>query len=271
MARLLYVLFSLSILHFVGTTQSVKIEGALVVSESSGAPDPGTIRWTGTDFEGWTGKKWLSLSAGNTVYDASGNSYTAIKIGNQTWLDHNLHTLKYNDGTDIPLATNVAEWKLATQTNMTGIMCWYEDNQAANEFPYGALYNFYAIDTLLNGNKNVCPIGFHVPDKEELDELKGFLIALGAAGGQLKVAGTTYWTLPNTGANNAFGFSSYPAGRRGPSGTFAGKGLNTYLRTTTEAVNTVNAQYGLLSHDDDQFDVILWNRGIGMSIRCLKN
>jgi len=254
-----------------GFSQSVVIEGALTLTESSEAPVAGTIRWTGSDFEGWTGTHWLSLTAGNIVYDVSGNSYTAIKIGNQTWLDHNLHTLKYNDGSDIPLATNITEWKLATQTNRTPAMCWYDDNQAANEFPYGALYNFYAIDTLVNGNRNVCPIGYHVPDQAEWNTLKSFLDSNGAAGGQMKVVGTTYWASPNTGANNASGFSAYPAGRRGPSGTFAGKGFSTYLRSTTEIVSTANAYYGLISNTDDQLNISPWNRGIGMSVRCLKD
>jgi len=91
------------------------------------------------------------------------------------------------------------------------------------------------------------------------------------AGGQLKVTGTTYWTTPNTGASDTIGFSAYPAGRRGPSGTFAGIGLSNYLRSTTEVVGTVNAYYGRLSHNNEELDVITWNRGIGMSIRCLKN
>jgi len=37
-----------------------------------------------------------------TVDDASGNTYDVIQIGRQLWMQQNLKTLKYNDGTDIP-------------------------------------------------------------------------------------------------------------------------------------------------------------------------
>jgi hypothetical protein len=46
----------------------------LTISESSGPPDPVTIRWTGSDFEGWTGTKWLSFTTGSKVADGSGNA-----------------------------------------------------------------------------------------------------------------------------------------------------------------------------------------------------
>jgi uncharacterized protein (TIGR02145 family) len=47
-------------------------------------------------------------------------------------------------------------------------MCWYNNNQAtytANKF--GALYNWYVINPVTNGNKNVCPTGWHVPTDAE--------------------------------------------------------------------------------------------------------
>ena len=250
--------------------QSVEIDGALKITESSQAPSAGTIRWTGEDFEGWTGAKWLSLTAGNKVQDGSGNSYTTIKVGNQTWLEQNLRTTKYNDGTDIPLATNVTEWQNSTNSQGPG-MCWYNDDQVSNELPYGGLYNFYAVDILVNGNKNVCPVGFHVPLKAELDSLKSALDAMMTAGGHMKESGTTYWNTPNTGADNASGFLAYPAGRRGPSGTFAAQGLNNYLRSSTEVESTVNAHYALLAYNNSELNINSWNRGIGMSVRCIRD
>ena len=268
--KYIFTLLIVCILQQLTFAQSVEVEGAIKISESSQAPSPGTIRWTGTDFEGWTGSHWLSLTAGNKVQDGSGNSYTTIKIGDQTWLEQNLHSTKYNDGTDIPLATNITEWQNATNTLSPG-MCWFGDDQASNELPYGGLYNFYTIDTLVNGNKNVCPIGFHVPDKAELDTLKSTLDAMVAAGGHMKISGTTYWNAPNTGADNASGFLAYPSGRRGPNGTFAAQGTNNYIRSTTEVLSSVNAHYGLLSHNSDEFNINSWNRGIGMSIRCIRD
>lgn len=268
--KILSILVTLLLICISSFAQSVEIEGALKITKSMDEPDPGTIRWSGTDFEGWTGTEWLSFTAGNKVQDGSGNSYTTIKIGDQTWLEQNLRSTKYNDGTDIPLATNVTEWQDFTNNQSSG-MCWYNDDQAVNELPYGGLYNFYALDTLVNGNKNVCPVGFHVPVKSELDTLQSILGGMAVAGGHLKHAGTSYWVSPNEGANNASGFLAYPSGRRGPSGTFAAQGNNNYLRSSTEVVSTPNAYYGLLSHNSEAFNVNSWNRGIGMSVRCIRD
>ncbi len=265
-----FSLLLLCLLLLSSTAQSVEIDGSLSITNSNELPIPGTLRWTGSDFEGWTGSEWVSLTAGNKVQDGSGNSYSTVKIGNQIWLDENLRTTKYNDGSDIPLAEDVTDWQSFTNGQSPG-MCFYDDDRSANEFPYGALYNFYSIDTLVNGNKNVCPVGFHVPDQAELDSLKSELDAIASAGGLLKIPGTTYWDSPNTDANNAVGFDAYPAGRRGPSGTFAGKGRNNYLRSISEVNSTPNAFYGLLSYDNADFIVQTWNRGIGMSVRCLRD
>lgn len=268
MFKKIKILISFTLLPLFCISQNVRIDGALIISKSTESPDPGTIRWTGTDFEGWNGLKWLSLTPGEKVKDASGNSYTKLTIGNQIWLDHNLHTLKYNDGTDIPLASNISEWQAATQAmTKSPIMCWYDDNQEANEFPYGALYTYYAIDTLLNGSKNVCPIGFHVPDTTEFQILKTHLDSM--QGGHMKFTGITHWSSPNFGADNSSGFAAFPAGRRGPSGTFAGKSSFNYLRTINGIPSNVNSYYGLLSKDNDMFSIVPWNRGIGMSIRCI--
>ncbi|MBN1766776.1 MAG: hypothetical protein JW860_16095 [Sedimentisphaerales bacterium] len=55
----------------IGTTtpsEMLEINGAIELGNTtSSPPDPGTIRWTGTDFEGYNGTEWVSLTAGNTI------------------------------------------------------------------------------------------------------------------------------------------------------------------------------------------------------------
>ncbi|MBP6459382.1 MAG: hypothetical protein KA264_04725, partial [Crocinitomicaceae bacterium] len=70
----------------------------------------------------------------------------------------NLKTSKYSDGTTIPNITDNTQW----QNNTTGAWSYY-NNDAANNAKYGKLYNWYAVSKTSNGNKNVCPTGWHVP------------------------------------------------------------------------------------------------------------
>ena len=51
---------------------------------------------------------------GTTVEDGDGNSYGIIRIGRQYWMDENLHTTKYNDGTAIAHITDGKEWQRYT-------------------------------------------------------------------------------------------------------------------------------------------------------------
>jgi uncharacterized protein (TIGR02145 family) len=66
----------------------------------------------------------------------------------------NLKTTKYNDGTDIPNVTDSVTWSTLT----TPAYCWYKNNATANKDTYGALYNWYAVNT-----GKLCPGSWHVP------------------------------------------------------------------------------------------------------------
>ena len=267
----LSMLFLVLFVQFTVQSQTVKVVGEVQISSSDSLTSmPGSIRWTGSDFEGWTGTEWVSFTAGQTVRDGSGNPYTTIKVGTQIWLEQNLSTEKYNDGTTIQLAMDASTWNTAA-VMLEPCMTWYNDDPSTYQFPYGALYNYYAVDSGSNGGKNVCPLGYHVPNKAELDTLQSFLGGSALAGGKLKDASSLYWNSPNLDASNQSGMTIYPSGRRGPSGTFAGLGNNAYLRSTTESPETVNAHYGLLSNTTGSFLVNLWNKGIGMGVRCLRD
>ena len=107
----------------------------------------------------------------STVKDADGNVYTTVKIGNQVWTVENLRTTKYNDGSAIPLVTDSAAWVNLT----TPGYCYYNNTTNADSIKkYGALYNWYAVDT-----KKLAPAGWHVPTDAEWDTLQNYLIANG--------------------------------------------------------------------------------------------
>jgi uncharacterized protein (TIGR02145 family) len=150
-----------------------------------------------------------------SVTDIEGNVYHAVIIGTQTWMVENLKTTRYNDSTIIPLVENASEWSSLT----TPGYCWYNNDEATNKDTYGALYNWYAVNT-----HKLCPKGWHVPTTAELVILSNFLGGEDVAGGKLKETGTIHWFSPNTGADNKSGFSALPAGNRGYGGVFGEEG-----------------------------------------------
>jgi uncharacterized protein (TIGR02145 family) len=146
-----------------------------------------------------------------TVKDKDGNVYHTVKIGTQTWTVENLKTTHYNDGTAIPKVTNTSSWGNLT----TGAYCWYDNDSTTNKNTYGALYNWYAVNT-----GKLAPAGWHVPTDADWDTLSAYLGGDNVSGGALKDTGTTYWNSPNTGATNSSGFSAIPGGYRSYNGSF---------------------------------------------------
>jgi uncharacterized protein (TIGR02145 family) len=140
-------------------------------------------------------------------------------------MKENLRATKYNDGTPIPLVSANDAWKALT----TPAYC-FMNNDTANAKPYGALYNWYVV----NSSKNVCPEGWHVPSKEEWETLTEYLGGYEVAGGKMKITGTEFWEEYNFGADNSSGFSVYPSGFRwGERGTFGGLRYSTAFWSST--------------------------------------
>ncbi len=125
---------------------------------------------------------------GPNITDVDGNSYKTVTIGAQTWMAENLKTSKYNDGTQIPNVTDYTNWSQLT----TGAWAYY-NNDSANYAKFGKLYNWYAVNYETNGNKNVCPTGWHVPTDEEWTILTDYLGGESVAGGKMKEAGNINW------------------------------------------------------------------------------
>jgi uncharacterized protein (TIGR02145 family) len=95
----------------------------------------------------------------DSVYDVDGNAYSMVRIGTQTWMVQNLKTTKYNDGTPIPSGISYS----------TGTYLWYNNDQN-NKNPYGAMYNWYAVNT-----EKLAPVGWHVPSYAEWTTLANYV------------------------------------------------------------------------------------------------
>jgi uncharacterized protein (TIGR02145 family) len=202
----------------------------------------------------------------DTLSDIDGNVYYTITIGSQTWMAENLKTTKYNDNTAIPLVTFDHAWSSLSKPGY----CWYNNDAEAYKESDGALYNWFAVDTISNEFKNVCPAGWHVPDNAEWTVLSTFLGGESVAGGKLKESGYNNWQSPNTDATNESGFTALPGGGRYYDGRFSSIGTIGGWWTSTEILTT-HARGRYLYNDHNLIYSGSGDKRDGFSVRCLKD
>jgi uncharacterized protein (TIGR02145 family)/uncharacterized repeat protein (TIGR02059 family) len=197
----------------------------------------------------------------NTITDIEGNGYNTIAIGTQTWMKENLKTTKYKDGTEIPLATDYTIWGNLS----TAGYCWYNNDAVTYKNTYGALYNWYTVNT-----GNLCPLGWHVPNDTEWTILIIYLGGDIEASKKLKEAGTTHWASPNTGATNETSFTAIPGGARNRFGGFALIGYYGDWWSSTE-YSTTDAWNRGMGFDTNNVGRVSNDKKTGFSVRCVKD
>ena len=203
---------------------------------------------------------------GPSIIDVEGNSYKTVYIGTQQWMAENLKVSKYNDGTTIPNITDNAQWTKLT----TGAWAYY-NNDAIIGNKYGKLYNWYVVSPISNGNKNACPIGWHVPSEGEWTLLKDYLGGENVAGGKMKEVGTANWKSPNVGASNSSLFNALPGGWVSLGVNSNNLGSYAYWWTSTDT-NTDFTWYTSIVSSYSIFGVgSNLNKKAGLSIRCIKD
>ena len=244
--------------------EMVDIGGAIKIEDTNTSfPTPGTIRFNQntSDFEGWNGQHWMSLTAGlqeGTVTDVEGNSYRTIKIGNQEWMSENLRTKRYRNGHLVTLTQSNSNWENAT----FGAYCWY-NNDAGNDATYGKLYNWHAVaDT-----RGLCPEGWHVASQNDFNVLTTFLNGSNLAGGKMKEI--AFWNSPNIGATNTSGFSGLPGGSRSPDGTFGFEASQGWWWSSSSSASF--PFFISLSRQSSSLISALDSPRHGMSVRCVKD
>jgi len=211
--------------------------------------------------------------------DADGNNYAVVTIGGQTWMAENLKTTRYNDGTAIPVVVgNTADWiNLSTPA-----YCWYNNDAVAYENLYGALYNWFTINT-----GKLAPAGWHVASIDEWGTLENYLIANGynydgSTSGNYyakSLAANVNWVL-DTGKgnigndlskNNRTGFSAMPGGYRNESFGFGDSaGYHSYWWSSTE-VDAGNALGRHMNYFSYNLHRNSYPKSYGFSVRCVKD
>ncbi|MBU1009982.1 MAG: fibrobacter succinogenes major paralogous domain-containing protein [Bacteroidetes bacterium] len=216
---------------------------------------------------------------GELLKDADGNSYKTVRIGRQLWMAENLKTTRFNNGKPIPQVTeNKAWYELKTPA-----YCWYNNDESANKNPYGAIYNWYAVNT-----GNLCPTGWHVSSDNDWKELEEYLVANGhnSNKGKAEMIGKSLaanygWTpsaMPSdVGSDqlpefrNKSGFTALPGGFRTTNGGFSTpSGIGAYWWTSTEK-NDSQAWFKHVMSFRATLEEAAQSKYFGCSVRCVKD
>ncbi len=227
---------------------------------------------TPTNEESGSTKIALKGEYAATIKDVDGNSYKTVKLGGQTWMAENLKTTRFSDSTEIQIIKDDAS---SLSYHNSGCSEYLHDASIGKK--YGKLYDWYTIDRVKNGNKNICPSGWHLPKIEEWKELVEYLGGHEVAGGYLKQAGTENWLSPNKDANNASLFNALPGGesilvnsdkalfeKLGSTGTW-------WSYNFDEEDYDVSALVLILSAENSNVSYRNAYKLEGLSVRCLKD
>lgn len=203
----------------------------------------GTI-WNGD--KGDTGEDLIATEGSVSFFidKRDGHEYKSVVIGGQTWMAENL----------------------SYEYDMYENWCYGEKNENCEK--YGRLYTWYATWG------DVCPDGWHIPEKDEWFELLEYLGGEMTAATKLK---STDWT--NNNGTNAVGFNALPAGL---GEVFEADGRILYMGEFSDVGEKTEFLFGhdessvgvvKLSTDNDYASVEVGDsvKKRAFSIRCIKN
>ena len=162
-----------------------------------------------------------------SVMDHQGNVYTTVLIGNQCWTRENMR------------CTTSPKGYLHYGGNQVSYFKPYFYDDPLSVIPFvdrGLLYNWAGamdttstalITTSFTGRRGICPQGWHVPSKDEMDTLlnymsgqSGYLCNSDSSSFAKALASTNYWISDSIAChvgndvttNNATGFTAIPTG-----------------------------------------------------------
>ena len=173
-------------------------------------------------------------SSGTLIDERDGKEYRTIKIGNQTWMAENLNY------------------------ETTNSWCYARDK--ANCEKYGSLYTW-------RDARYICPTGWHLPSKKEIEK---FLIAIGDPSITGKILKSqTIWEKNEAGTDD-FGFSVLPAGYRSYV-DFNDEGSKASFWSETESKGDNAYCLNFYGNHGDKAYLNEKHKSYGLSVRCLKD
>ena len=161
---------------------------------------------------------------GTLTDERDGQTYKTVKIGTQTWMTENLNYEIENS------------------------FCFGRSEGPCSG--YGRLYYW----SMAMDNAGICPSGWHLPSKEEFEELISTAGGSSIAGKTLK--STNDWS--EAAGIDAYGFNAYPMG-----------GMSDYESYWSSTETGDDGVYILYFGYDDVANLIDGSKTDGLSIRCL--
>jgi len=159
------------------------------------------------------------------------------------------------------MAADSAAWADMT----TPAFCWYDNDEAKYKNIYGALYNWYSVNT----NK-LCPGGWHVPSDKEWAELIDYLGGANLAANKTGETGKVHWLNQTDRATNETGFTALPGGNRFSDSRFKFIGVNGNWWSSTESSSTHAWARSMTYNSNNLFRRNYFKR-YGYSVRCIKD
>lgn len=190
----------------------------------------------------------------NAVNDVDGNSYDAVRVGNQVWMKTNLRTKHFQDGSPIIngddliiIGETIPADPVYTEPVTVEQLANLPDY---NKDAYGLYYNWSAVAD----SRGLCPKGWHVPSVNEWKDLTKCVYNKYSDEVTKALASTNGWKESQYGGtpgfvpekNNATGFSAIPSAvlwlaGENHAGEFA------FFWTSSECVEIENHAYSCFS------------------------
>lgn len=182
-------------------------------------------------------------------FQYQGYAYATTAIGEACWFAENLRSTAYSNGDEIPAIEDgpVGDWAalpFGTQTIYGEVNCTGDCSVAENLETYGRLYSRRAIQD----DRNVCPVGWHVPVPNDWYSLLNSLLpenCINCFGEEFSIMmrSSSIWDCPIVGTNSV-GLNVLPAGTFGSwNGGYSAEGTLAIFGTYYDESNGVPWDY----------------------------
>lgn len=182
-----------------------------------------------------------------------------VSIGQLDWMSLNVDTAKFQNGDAVPIIEDAGAWAEAGKSSRPAMTFYSGAGKIPSE--WGRLYNYAAIMDA----RGLCPVGWRVPDDGDWAELESDL-GLPSAGRRLR--SRSGWP-PGGEGSDTIGFEAFPAGFRTQRGDYFLANRVAYFWSATEVSPTETTAHMLFDYDDKIFRII-YNKAMGMSLRCVR-